>query len=106
MISDEDVERALDHLRDSATKAARARAERAYIEEFRKTMKAQIMKEHATLPLGAQEREAYDDARYRQHLEALKEAVYADEYHRFMREAANAKIEAWRTQCSNERAKL
>jgi hypothetical protein len=67
-------------------------------------MKAQIMKEHAGDPLGAQEREAYDDPRYREHLEAIKEAVYADEYQRFMRGAAEAKIEAWRTQCSNRRA--
>jgi hypothetical protein len=104
VIQDDDVEKALHWLVSSATKAAQARADRAYVEEFRKTMKAQIMKEHASLPLGAQEREAYDDPRYREHLQAIKEAVYADEYQRFVREAALAKIEAWRTQSSNRRA--
>jgi hypothetical protein len=104
MISDDDIEKALDYLRASTNKAAQARAERAYVEEFRKSIKASIMKEHVDQPLGAQEREAYDDPRYREHLQAIKEAVYADEYQRFAREAALAKIEAWRTQCSNRRA--
>lgn len=104
MISDDDVEKALDYLRNNAVKAAQARAERVYVEEYRKTIKAMIQKETADSPLGAQERDAYDDPRYKEHLEAIKQAVYADEYQRFMREAALAKIEAWRTMCSNRRA--
>ena len=66
-------------------------------------MKAQIMKEHASESLGAQEREAYADPRYIQHLQALKEAVYADEYQRFMMAAAEAKISAWQTMSRNQR---
>jgi hypothetical protein len=103
-ISETEVDRALDYLRDSADAAAKARAERIYTEEFRKTIKARIMKEQADLPLAAQEREAYADKRYIAHLDALREAVFADEKHRFLLAAASAKIEAWRTQSSNERA--
>jgi hypothetical protein len=103
-ISEQEVDRALDYLRDSADAAAKARAERIYVEEYRKTIKAQLMKEHEDKPLGAQEREAYADPRYVQHLEAIREAVFTDERHRFLLSAANAKIEAWRTQSSNERA--
>lgn len=104
MITEDDVEKAVDFLRDASRKAARARAERAYIEEFRKTLRAQIMREHPDLPIAAQEREALADPRYQQHLRALKEAVEADEYMRWMLTAAEAKISAWQTQARIHRA--
>lgn len=103
MIADTDIEKACEYLIANARKAAKARAERAYVEEYRKTIKAQIMREHNNLPLGAQEREAYADTRYAQHLLAIQEAVEADEYQRWMMAAAEAKIEAWRTQQANAR---
>lgn len=106
MITETEVEKALDFLRNNATKSAQARAEREYIEEFRKTLKAQIMKEHAGESLGAQEREAYADARYQEHLKALKEAVFQDEYQRFMMAAAEAKISAWQTMSRNQRVNV
>lgn len=104
MISDEDVEKAIDYLRDNADNAAKARAERIYMEEFRKSLKALIMKDHIDATVSAQEREAYADPRYQTHLEALRQAVYRDEKARFMRIAAEAKIEAWRTSSANQRA--
>lgn len=103
-ISETEVDKALDYLRDNADSAARARAERIYVEEYRKTVKAQIMKEHDGIPISAQEREAYADVRYIAHLDALREAVFQDEKHRFLLEAAKAKCDAWRTQCATERA--
>jgi hypothetical protein len=106
MITDEQVERALDFLRDNAEDSAKARAHRIYLEEFRKSLKAQVMSEHLAEAIGAQERYAYNDIRYRNHLEALKQAVYDDERLRFLRGAAEAKIEAWRTMCSNQRANI
>lgn len=103
-ITDEEIDRALDFLRDNAEAAAKARAERIYVEEYRKTVKAQIMKEHDTKSAVIQEREAYADPRYAVHLDAIREAVFHDEKCRFLLSAAEAKIEAWRTQSSNERA--
>lgn len=105
-IADTEIDKALDFLRDNARDAAQARADRIYVEEFRKTLKATLMKEHGSLSAVLQEREAYADDRYQQHLEAIREAVRLDEYHRFMRIAAEAKIEAWRTQSSNSRARV
>lgn len=102
-ITDEEIDRALDYLRDSAREAAQARADRVYVEEYRKTLKAQLMKEHGGLSAVLQEREAYSDPRYVGHLEAIRDAVKSDEFNRFMRIAAEAKIEAWRTQSSNLR---
>lgn len=104
MISDADIEKAIDFLRDSADKAARARAERLYLDEFSKPLKAGIMREATSESLGAQEARAYSDPRYQQHLEAFKEAVHRDEYNRYMRDAADAKIRAWQTMKATERA--
>lgn len=104
LVSDADIEKALDFLRDSAQTASQARAERIYMEEYRKSLKAMLMQEHNDLPVSAQEREAYADARYLQHLDALREAVALDEKNRFLRAAADAKIEAWRTMNANYRS--
>ena len=107
MITDTEAEKALDYIRDNATKAAQARANRIYVEEYRKTIKAQLMKESmkesADLPLGAQEREAYSDVKYVQHLNAIREAVEQDEYFRWMLTAAEAKLKCWQTQSANNR---
>jgi arginine deiminase len=103
-VSERDLEKALDWLRDNADEAARAKAERIYCEEYRKSLKAVLMKQHAQLPLGAQEREAYADERYLMHLDKLRTAVFEDERIRALRVAAELKIEAWRTQQANFRA--
>ena len=104
MISEDDIEKSVDYLRDNARKAGQARANRIYLDEYRKTIKAQIMRERDNMAIGAQERDAYADDRYVEHLKALKEAVSQDEYHRWMMVAAQAKIEMWRTQQANARA--
>lgn len=103
-IGEDDVEKALCFLRDNARKAAQAKAERIYMEEYRKTVKAEIMREAMSESLGGQESRAYSDSRYVQHLKGMREAIEADEYFRWMMIAAQAKIEAWRTQQANMRA--
>lgn len=102
MIQDEEAERAVDFLRDSAEKAACARAERAFAEEYRKSMKALIMSHHEG-SVALQERNAYSDPKYIAHLEAIRAAVFQDELMRSQREAAQAKIQAWQTQSANLR---
>ena len=78
-ISDSEIDKALDFLRDNARDAAQARADRIYVEEYRKTLKSILMKEHGSLSVVLQERNAYADERYVQHLEAIR----ADEMERF-----------------------
>src|SRR5262245_19373789 len=96
-ISDEEIDKALNFLRDNAREAAQARADRIYVTEYRKYLKATLMKEHGELSAVLQEREAYSDPRYLSHLEAIREAVRADAQHEFLKVAAEAKIDAWRT---------
>ena len=104
MITEEEVQLAVDFLRDNAEDSAKCKAERIYLEEYRKSLKAMLMSVYKELPVSAQEREAYNSKEYKEHLVAIKIAVKKDEKHRFMREAAKAKIEAWRSMNANLRA--
>ena len=97
MITQRDIEKALDFLRDSAEAAAVNRSNRVYMEEFRKSLKAQLMSDNIDMAVNAQEREAYKNVEYITHLEAMKEAIYEDEKLRFLIEAAKIKISAWQT---------
>jgi hypothetical protein len=103
-ISEESVDKALHWLMANASSAAKARAEKVYLEEYTKALKSKIMQEHKDLAVSAQEREACADPRYGEHLEALKIAVEADAKITFLRGACEARIEAWRTQAATERA--
>jgi len=104
MITQADAEKAVDWLRDNAVPAAKARAERLYMEQWIKTAKAEAMRPHAGLPVSAQEREALTTASYLSALQAYRESIEADETMRFLIAAAEAKIEAWRSQESTRRA--
>lgn len=106
MITDESLEKALDYLRDSADTAAQKRANRLYLDDYSRVLKATIMAEHLAEAVNAQERYAYSDVRFRNHLEGLKQAIFEDEKARFLREAAAVKIEVWRSIQANERQKL
>lgn len=106
MFTQEDIQKAVDYLRDNAGPAAEARAIRIYLEEWRKSLKAQLMTEVQTESLGAQERYAYAHERYLKHLDALKAAVFEDSRQSFLREAAKAKVAAWQTESANNRIPL
>lgn len=77
-----DPQEAVDFLIDQSKPYAKAKSERIYMEEYRKTLKAQLMIEaesfgHKTAV--TQEREAYSHTQYVAHLQALKEAVENEE---------------------------
>ena len=103
-ITEQEVERALDWLTQNAAAAAKARAERLYVEDFAKVLKARLMAEHDNLSAVLQERHALADDRYLTHLDAIREAVERDEKNRFLRAAAETKIAAWQTMSATERA--
>ena len=106
MITDDDAEAALDFMRDNADKAAHARADRLYMEDYTRVLKSEIMKEHLDKAVNAQEREAYADARYKDHLEALRTAIFEDEKLGFLMKAAETKVSAWQTFSANMRPKI
>lgn len=96
----------MDFLESSAEPLAQARADRVSLEEGRKRIKAVIMSEHVSLPLAAQEREAYRDPRYETHLKGLREAVYREQKLLAERDAAVSLIEAWRSMSANQRGRI
>lgn len=103
MIPDEQAEAAVDWLRDNADAAAKAKAERLYLEQWIKTVRAQETLASEAKTASEREAEGQASTRFQEAIVAYKAAVEADERHRFMREAAAAKIEAWRTLNANLR---
>lgn len=102
-----DIYKVLDFIRDAAPKYAQAKAERVYMDEYRKTLKSQLffdaIKEgHTTM--AEREAFAYAHETYRAHLLALKEAVNKEEKYRWQLIAAQAKAEAWRSLEASNRA--
>lgn len=98
--------RSLDFLRDNAPAYAKAKSERVYLEEFRKTKKAMLMRDAELAghkSSATQEREAYANPDYLRLLDGLRAAVEEEERYRWLMVAAQAKIEAWRTLESSRR---
>lgn len=103
---DINIFKSLDFIRDNAPAYAKAKADRIYLEEFRKTKKALLMRDAESRGVNAanaQEREAYADAGYVELLEGLRAAVAKEEELRWMFVGAQAKIEVWRTLESSRR---
>lgn len=106
---DIDPNDAIEYLFKHGKKYAKAKAERTYLEEYRKSLKAILMQQaqvdgHQTS--AAQEREAYADERYQDLLKGLKTAVEAEEEIRWGLVAAQARIDVWRSQESSKRQEI
>jgi hypothetical protein len=98
--------RALNFIRDNAPAYAKAKAQRVYLENFRKSKKALLMRAaeiagHKSAAL--QEREGYANPEYVEVLKALQLAVEEEERLRWLMVAAEARIEVWRTLESSRR---
>lgn len=99
-----DAQTAMEAIWKLAPRYAKAKGERVYMEEFRKTLKAQLMKSCSESSIGGQEREAYAHEVYAQHLKALQAAVEQEETCRWRLVAAQAAIEIWRSMEATNRA--
>lgn len=103
MITEDDIERAVDFLRDSAPKIGIARADYNFTEAMLRHVKALAMKECDENAVSAQEREAYASARYKQAIDDYRKATMDFETLKAQREGAIAKIDAWRSLNANLR---
>ena len=104
MITDEQVEEALEYLRTSSKQAAVAKAQARTLEKYLGVVEAQQKSQSRGLSNAAAQDVARASPEYRGALEAWEEAVRRDSEFTMLREAAAARIEAWRTMCSNARA--
>jgi len=98
-----DPQAALEALWKIAPQYAEAKGTRVYLEEFRKSLKATLMKGCGENAIGAQEREAYADPSYIEHIKALQVAVQQEETLRWRLVASQAAIEVYRTQEASSR---
>lgn len=99
--------KAIDYIVQHAPRFAKAKSERIYLEEFRKTKKALLMKvamEMGYESAAAQEREAYAHPEYQELLKGLAVAIEEEETLKWMLTAAQMKSEIWRTESANERS--
>ena len=99
--------KAIEFILDNAPKYAKAKAERIYLEEFRKTKKALLMKQAMEMGFESavsQEREAYAHPEYQELLKGLAVAIEQEETLKWKLTAAQMKSEIWRTESANERS--
>lgn len=98
--------KAIAFIRDKAPEFAQAKANRVYIENALKSVKATLMADSEATSLGAKEIEAYSHSDYKLQLEALREAVEAEERLRWHLLAAQMKVETWKVYEYSKRAEL
>ena len=99
-------EEAAQIIREKAPAYGEAKAQRVYLEEYRKTKKAMLMKDALKLGVeaaNAQEREAYADPAYHQVLKGLAVAIEAEETLKWEMESARLEIEIFRTREATNR---
>lgn len=105
-VKDTTLDAALEWLKDNAAKAAKARADRLYLEEWIPSLRAQLsakfIAEGDSAAASDIKAKAHED--YQAALKGYQEAVEADEYMRWHRARADAIIEVWRTSSANQRS--
>jgi hypothetical protein len=98
--------KAIQYIIDTAPLYAKAKADRMYLEEFRKSRRSQLMAQAGTEVLGKQETYAYAHQDYIQILEGIRQAVETEEKYRWLMTAAQARIECWRTEQYSARIEM
>ncbi len=96
----------LQDYRDMSDEFAKAKAQRVYLEEFKKSQLAIAMKAAEVRGFktsAAQEREALADPEYQQLLQGLRTAIEAEERVRYNMRRIEMEIEIWRTLRADER---
>lgn len=96
--------KAVEYLIKSATEIAAAEADMVRAEKMLGHIEALAMRASGESSAAAQQREARASENYRQGIEAIVEATKAYRELRAKREAAQARIEFWRSMNANQRA--
>ena len=102
-MQDRDPHEAVDYILRHAKHFAKAKAERTYIEHYRKSLKAILMKKSNESAIGAQEREAYAHPEMLELIKGLQAAVEIEEKLKWDITAAELRVEIWRTDQANNR---
>jgi hypothetical protein len=98
-----DPNRAIDYVIANAGKFAQAKANRIYLEEFRKSKKALLMNQSTEKTVNAREQYAYSHDEYLALLDGLKAAIEVEEKLKWELEAARLRVEIFKTQSFADR---
>jgi hypothetical protein len=93
-------------IRDKAPAYGEAKAQRVYLDEFRKSKKAMLMRDALLNGIDAathQEREAYSSPEYLTVIKGLAAAVEQEETLRWEIESYRLEVEIWRTREATNR---
>lgn len=96
--------RAVDFILDNGRVFAQAKAQRIYLEEFRKSKKAILMAQSTADAANAREQYAYSHPEYLSLLDGLKAAIEVEEELRWKLIAAQTRVEIWRSEEASARA--
>jgi hypothetical protein len=99
-MNEKDINDAVDFIYTHGKKYAEAKAHLSFVEEFRKSKKAMLMKHAMTngvKTVAAAEIEAYAAMEYIEHLKAIEEATEQAESLRWGLVAAQARVDVWRS---------
>ena len=97
---------AVDYVLKNSKKYAMAKAQRMYLEEFRKSKKAILMSQSTAETAVAREQYAYAHPEYIEVLNGIREAVQEEERLRWELIAAQARVDIWRSEESTKRAEM
>lgn len=98
-----DPNKAIDFLLKNAEKYSQAKAQRVYLEEFRKSKKALLMNQSDEKTVNAREQYAYSHPDYVSVIEGLRAAVEIEEELKWQQIAAQLRVEVWRSQEASNR---
>lgn len=103
MSTNHDPDVAVDFIIANAKKYAEAKAERIFIDEFRKTKKALLMGQSDAKASNAREEFAYAHPEYSELLTGLKAAIEVEETLKWRLTAAQLRVDIWRTREASNR---
>ena len=103
MITEKEIQRCFDFLRDSAPAIAEARHNKVRLEEMRKVIWSELRLLFSEGTAADKDALAYAHPKYARHIEEMAKAARDFQLLYAQREAAISKISAWQTHSANER---
>ena len=99
----QDIDKTLAFIRDHAPKLAKAKAERIYLDNYKKSLFSKLFTKAVHKTVAERESWALQHDTYIDHLMALKIAIEEEETIKWQMLSAQLRVEVWRSQESTNR---
>lgn len=103
LVSDEQAEESLKWLEENIDPAVKARADYDHLDEFSKTVLAELMGETSGMSVKVAEAHTRAHAKFRNHRKMVDQANRERLRLEYMRRFHELRLELWRTVCANQR---